>query len=379
MRSDPPGPPEDTDGEADSSRPNASAEGTESNLNTRSHSFPLGIPHAPDSKTLEPGLPKPPHAPDARSRAVEPDVPLVTRMAGGKRGWIRWGMLALFTIVVFVLLSTRLDYSHVREVLVSANHPLLVLAFAVGIFFPTFSALRWKRMLRALGYEISFREGFDMIMAAWPLGTITPSKTGDFVKAYYLKGRVPVRLVLGSVLAERTVDILVLLALAFGGCLAFGRWGLAAVAGGGLIAGIATIAVLLRVRLPIPEKFAEKVEGVLRSLRLLAGSPRLLAEIVVYTVLNWTASVLQLTLCYIALGQPVPFFFAMGALPLAIFVGLLPLTLSGMGTRDSAIIALFQGHAIPEVSLGVGLLYSLFGYWIPALIGLPFLKRVLPR
>ena len=109
MRSDPPGPPEDTDGEADSSRPNASAEGTESNLNTRSHSFPLGIPHAPGSKTLEPGLPKPPHAPDARSRAVEPDVPLVTRMAGGKRGWIRWGMLALFTIVVFVLLSTRLD------------------------------------------------------------------------------------------------------------------------------------------------------------------------------------------------------------------------------------------------------------------------------
>jgi glycosyltransferase 2 family protein len=306
-------------------------------------------------------------------------VSLATKMAGGKRGWIRWGILAAFTIVVFALLSTRLDYSHVREVLFTANLPLLVLAFAVTILFPTFSALRWKRMLRALGYKITFREGFDMIMAAWPMGTITPSKTGDFVKAYYLKGRVPVRLVLGSVLAERTVDILVLLTLAFAGCLAFGRWELALVAGGGLLVALTAIAVLLRARLPIPEKFAEKAEGVLRSLRLLAGSPSLLAEVVLYTVLNWMASVAQLSLCYIALGHPVPFLLAVGALPLAIFVGLLPLTLSGMGTRDSAIIVLFQGHASPEVSLGVGLLYTLFGYWIPSLIGLPFLKRVLPR
>ncbi|MCA9726565.1 MAG: flippase-like domain-containing protein [Candidatus Eisenbacteria bacterium] len=304
---------------------------------------------------------------------------LVAKMAGGKKGWIRWGILAALTIFVFVLLSTRLDYGRVRQVLVTANRPLIALAFAVTILFPTFSALRWKRMLRALGYHISFREGCDMIMAAWPMGTITPSKTGDFVKAYYLKGRVPVRLVLGSVLAERTVDILVLLALALVGCLAFHRPRLALLAGGGLVAGLVAIAVLLKARLPIPAKFADKAEGVLRSLRLLAESPSLLAEVVLYTVLNWMASVTQLYLCYVALGQPVPFGLAIGALPLAIFVGLLPLTLSGMGTRDSAIIVLFQGFASPEVSLGVGLLYTLFGYWIPSVLGLPFLKRVLPR
>ena len=67
-------------------------------------------------------------------------------------------------------------------------------------------------------------------------------------------------------------------------------------------------------------------------------------------------------------------------LPLAIFVGLLPLTLSGMGTRDPAFIALFGGLGVAaEVSLGVGLLYSLYGYWLPALVGLPFMRRVLGR
>jgi hypothetical protein len=50
-----------------------------------------------------------------------------------------------------------------------------------------------------------------------------------------------------------------------------------------------------------------------------------------------------------------------------------------MGTRDSAIIVLFHPYAAADVSLGVGILYSLFGYWLPSLIGLPFLQRALPK
>jgi uncharacterized membrane protein YbhN (UPF0104 family) len=214
-------------------------------------------------------------------------------------------------------------------------------------------------------------------MAAWPVGTVTPSKAGDLVKAYYLKDRIPVPIVLGSVIAERVLDVLVLLALALGGCLAFQRWTLAAVAGGGLIAGVTGLLVVARA--PLPAKLRTKLEGLLRSLRLVVSSPSLFASVFLFTVLNWMASVVQIVLCYRALGAEVPLVFATGGLPLAIFVGLLPLTLSGMGTRDSALIVLFASYATPEHSLGAGILYTLFGYWIPAVIGLPFLKRALPR
>jgi uncharacterized membrane protein YbhN (UPF0104 family) len=211
------------------------------------------------------------------------------------------------------------------------------------------------------------------------MGTITPSKSGDLMKAYYLKDRVPVGQVVGSVLAERILDVLVLLALALGGCLAFGRHALAAAAGLGLAGGLASIVVVLRFRLPLPARVSAKLEPVLGALRLLARSPSLLLPVLVYTVLNWLASIVQVVLAYRALGAQVPIVFSAGALPLAIFVGLLPFTLSGMGTRDAAIIALFARFAPKEVSLGVGLLYSLFGYWIPAVVGLPFLHRALPR
>ena len=309
-----------------------------------------------------------------------PDA-LLEKIRGNRRGWIRLALFALLTVGVFwgLFKFLRLDYRTMVDRLLTADKPTLLAAAAMTLLFPTLSALRWRRVLEALGYEVGFRDCFDMIMAAWPMGTITPSKSGDFVKAWYLKGRVPVTLVLGSVLAERTFDVLVLLLLAALGSMLHAQWQYVALAGGGFLFGLAVIAALLTLKLPVPKKLEPKVEPMLRAMRVIFASPGLLLTVVLFTVLNWFASIAQLVLCYQALGAPVPILFAMGALPIAIFAGLLPLTLSGMGTRDSVLMFLFQPYAAHDVSLGVGLLYSLFGYWIPAVIGLPFLRRAMPK
>jgi len=319
------------------------------------------------------------HPPGGGAAGDPASSDLEARLRGSRSGWIRWIFLAGLTALVFWFVFQRLDMAAVQDTFRRADLRWVALAGLITVTFPAFSALRWGRMLAALGHPIRFSEAFEMIMAAWPMGTITPSKAGDVVKAYYLKDRVPVRVVLGSVLAERAVDVLVLLALALFGCLAFGRTELALLSGAGLFAGIAGIFVALKVRLPLPPKIAEKIEGVLLSLRTLGQSPSLLGSVVLLTILNWMASVVQVVFCYKAFGVDISLLFATGALPLAIFVGLLPVTLSGMGTRDSALIALFAAFAEPEVSLGVGLLYTLFGYGVPGIAGLPFMRRVLGR
>jgi len=300
-------------------------------------------------------------------------------MRASRGSWLRFALFALITAGIFYFLFRRIDLHKVGQTLRHADPRLLAVAASFTLWMPVLSALRWRRMLSALGYDVSFGDCFCMIMAAWPMGTITPSKTGDLIKAYYLKDRLPVSPVLGSVLAERTMDVLVLLVLALSGCLLFQRWSLAAVAGGALAASLALIGLLLYLRIPVPERFQSKVEPMLRTLRLLTRSPALLGWVVLFTVLNWFASILQMVFAYLALGARVPVLYAAGALPLAIFVGLLPLTLSGMGTRDSAIIFLFARYASSDISLGVGIIYSLLGYWIPSIIGLPFLQRALPR
>jgi uncharacterized membrane protein YbhN (UPF0104 family) len=255
----------------------------------------------------------------------------------------------------------------------------LVGGILITLSFPVLSAWRWKAIMDGLRERLSVREAFTLIMACWPLATFTPSKGSDLAKAYFLRGRIPVSTVLGSVLAERVIDVLTLLGFCLVGSLIF-RWGALALASGLLLgAGILGLALLLLVRLPVPTKIRPKVDRLLEALRVLLRRPRLLLWVLVLTVANWLASVVQTWLFYTALDSPVPLGCVLGALPAAIFVGLLPVTLMGMGTRDAALIQLLAGHALAAVSLSVGLLYSLCGYWLPGLFGLPFLRTALSR
>tara|TARA_B110000438_G_C15300639_1_gene431013 strand:- start:62 stop:346 length:285 start_codon:yes stop_codon:yes gene_type:complete len=63
--------------------------------------------------------------------------------------------------------------------------------------------------------------------------------------------------------------------------------------------------------------------------------------------------------------------------PLAIFLGQLPLTLGGMGTRDLAFINLFSEYATESALLSVGILFSIFRYWLISLLGIPFMLRLI--
>jgi hypothetical protein len=293
---------------------------------------------------------------------------------------MRTVLVLLATALILGVLFSRIPVREVASVLVRSRGWLLLVALGLTALFPVLSALRWQRILKLLDHPLGFGTAFSLIMAAWPVGAVTPSKSGDLVKAYYLKDRVPVSLTLGSVLAERALDVLVLLALSAAGAAVFGWTAVLWISGGLLAAGIAGLALLLATgeRWPLPERWREKVARVLRAFHALLAHPASLALVLFYTAANWFLSILQTWVCFQAVRHPVSLSLTAGALPLAIFVGLLPFTLSGMGTRDAAMVALFARQAPPEAALGVGLLYTLLGYWIPAVAGLPFLRKAMP-
>ena len=66
----------------------------------------------------------------------------------------------------------------------------------------------------------------------------------------------------------------------------------------------------------------------------------------------------------------------MANIPIAIFIGMIPVTLGGMGTRDAAIIYLFSEFGTPSELLGVGILFSLIRYWFLSVIGVAFMKKI---
>ena len=58
--------------------------------------------------------------------------------------------------------------------------------------------------------------------------------------------------------------------------------------------------------------------------------------------------------------------------PLCVLAGLVPVTLSGIGTRDAAFVQLMTMYGIArEGATMVALGYTVFAYWILSLISLP--------
>jgi glycosyltransferase 2 family protein len=288
-------------------------------------------------------------------------------------------LLAAVTLLVFYLIFRHVPFRTVGSLLGGARLLPLAVGLLLTVSFPFLSAMRWRAVMSAMGKHLDLREALSLTMASWTLSTFTPSKGGDLAKAYFLRGRFPVSTVLGSVLAERLFDVLTLLLFCLVGSLIYGWKTLAALSGGLLAAGIVGTAVLLLIRLPVPAKLRPKVERMLEALRCLIRRPGYMLLFLALITTNWMASVVQTWLFYAALRAAVPFGNVLAALPAAIFVGLVPLTVAGMGTRDAALIRLLAGSAPPAVSLGVGLLYSLCGYWLPGLVGLPFLRSCLRR
>ena len=66
--------------------------------------------------------------------------------------------------------------------------------------------------------------------------------------------------------------------------------------------------------------------------------------------------------------------------PLAIFAGMVPITLAGMGTRDAAFVYLLTATSASAIDQGAvvtaTIAYALIGTWLIAVIGLPFAVRL---
>lgn len=302
----------------------------------------------------------------------------LTQLTGwGRRSSLLRGLFLVgLTLGVFYLLFQRIDLAQVISLLARIPSTTWLLATLLTLSFPVMSAARWHLILATMGYDVPVLRCLLIIVGVWPLSAISPSKTGDLLKAYSLRREISSVVVAGSVLTERALDLLMLAGFALIGGLTFRNPTIVLVAATiflGILAGVTL--TRLPFSLPVGAKFQAMLDDLLRSLRVIGRDPTTLALILLLTAANWGASIVQTKLLLDGVGTHVPLVFTAAALPVAIFAGLLPVSFGGMGTRDAAMVVLFSAYASPPQALAVGLLYSFFGYWLLAVLGLPFMKR----
>ena len=287
------------------------------------------------------------------------------------------------TLTIFYLIFTKIDFYSVVDILLDADLFYLFIALLLLFVIILIIAKRWQTILETMGYNIRYKECFNLIMGALPLTSITPSKSGDIIKAYYLKDKIPASKTVGSVITERMFDVLTLVLFSLIGMTFCKKYELAGVA---FVILVCIIAVFLlaragfNFRLLIKSSWNEKIQNLILSTKLLTkDNKKAFLFILSYSILIWFISIVQTVMFFYALGINVPLLFTIANIPIAIFIGLVPVTLGGMGTRDAAIIFLFSEYATSSELLGVGILFSVFRYWLISLIGIPFMRKMMKQ
>jgi glycosyltransferase 2 family protein len=302
-----------------------------------------------------------------------------------------------FAILAFLFTRVQIDVSAILDRVRQTN--VFILVVALLVFYATFPirSVRWRRLLDNVetstheegGRRMGIPALSEIMFLAWFANCIVPAKLGDVYRAYLLKLNVGVSFstTIGTILAERIIDVVVLFLLMLAATgLSFGRAvpaevlvlmqiGLALV-----ILVVIGLTAMRRLRplvervLParLHEQYARFEHGTLNSFR---GVPVLVA----LSVAAWAVEVARLYLVTLSLGltgiaESVIVFVALAAA----LMTTLPLTPAGLGFAEGAIVGVFLLAANAGLAPGVdehtaasiALLDRGISYWSLIVIGL---------
>lgn len=255
------------------------------------------------------------------------------------------------TIALAAALYYAADWSAVVAALARLDRAYLAAAMLLFVPQTIVSALRWRCIVSRYA-PISLAEAVRHTLLASAANLALPSKLGDFSKGAMLPAdhtraaSVAPRLVLLEKVAD-VAALLTVLVLGFAGA----PWY--------IILAVALVLALLARVVPVTEKLTIR-----RDLIGVAATSALL----------WCLHVWQIDLFLRSAGVFVTSDVAAARIPLALFAGVIPLSLWGVGTRDAALMALFADVASPALLAAVGMLTAL-RYLVPGACGVLLLAR----
>jgi len=275
----------------------------------------------------------------------------------------------------------------IGQMLRGAKVWLLVLAIVIFPIAISLPAVRWHRLLRALGVSVPLSRAFVITMVGNFYNTFMPGSTGgDVLKAYYaskqthdpaLKTRAVV-----SVLFDRVLGLLALVIL--GGtmaCAAFLRavsrgtyqvdpaarlCGKVALASAGMLACAAfgfyvVLHPAMRSKIqPLLMRLPGKkhIEHILETMEIYRTRPGLVLWALLITLPVHGTTILSATLCGIAFGLHIKWLFYFVAVPVIVLVGAIPISPQGAGVMEFFAILLLRPQD-PIVSHAVALTMSI--------------------
>ncbi|MEQ1691359.1 MAG: lysylphosphatidylglycerol synthase transmembrane domain-containing protein [Gemmatimonas sp.] len=321
------------------------------------------------------------------------EIGAVPRAGDGRRG-LRHALKALsvvFSAALLVILYRSLDVRGVGVALRAAAPWWL--ALAVGLILPItlLRALRFKWIMPSGGVA-SVAEAVRITLVASALNVFLPAKTGDFAKSLIVTRR-------GGASGGASAAIVVYERLSDTACMIF--WGILGVlvarpnlpllpsatwsvfAGLGIVCSVlilsvraATLLTVLPTRLLGPRRAPWLSSLVAAWPALLVSLQGRRIALALFSVFLWLVQLLQVWLFAVALSADISFAVCASVSSIALIVGQIPGTLSGIGARDMTLVLLLSAYIAPEKAAALGILTATRTL-VPALLALPTLRYYL--
>ena len=298
----------------------------------------------------------------------------------------------VISVAILLYIYAQIDVVNLFQVFQNCDR--LMLAISLGMVIPITLITAWRLQQLVPKRSLGLLEANRLILGASVLNMVLPSKMGDIAKAYFMSDRSNLSggLALAISIFEKACDLLSLLLWCVFGLILYPAkdtlfWTMTLGVAAGLTLGLLLLGSQkfadlffnlatsfapksLKIKLHKMQASWQEMHNYFwndkQQLLLISGT----------SVFIWFLHLLQIWLFILALKAVTPFVISLALSPLSILAGLLPLTFAGIGTRDAAIIYFYQDYFSEATGAALGLLCT-SRYFIPAIIGLPFLGQML--
>ena len=255
------------------------------------------------------------------------------------------------SIGVITLILVKIPFKTISNSLINLDYHLLPIFAFIAILGPLINSFKLFYLLKFFEIKFSFINCIKSVISVIPLNVIIPAKGGDFLKIFLFKSFSGIKIVDSTkvCIIERIIDFISLI----------------------FIGIIASIYLYSNIYLFLLFSFFILFLLCIFLFFNLRYIP--LAFSIFLNFSRWLLNCLVYTL--IIFHQSVPKYQSFVELfsisPISIFVGILPITFWGIGTRESILSYLVSHYYSIDLLIGAGFYYILVFYWIPSITFLP--------
>lgn len=307
-------------------------------------------------------------------------------------------ILPLIGIALFLyIIIYRVGIGNLIEDLTSINPLYLLLAVSVIIPRTFIVGKKWDYILKKQNIKLPFFTVLKTYFIGTFYGALTPGWLGTYVRIPYVmkKAKIPLGKSTSNVVIDTIVDLVSVLFLIIAGTILiypyFPNFLPIVIT---LLFVILSLCIYLRdkkrsekyfrllVKLLIPSKYKEKISKQFESFYSDIPKVRQMIVPIMLAMIAWILSYTQIYLIAEGLfaNQPIhiPYVYFILVYPLVFLVELIPISISGLGIREGALIALLSVLVV-GITEGQVATLSILGYFAttltPAVIGSIFALR----